>query len=85
MYQPKFAYAVWPWGLDRKEQMIQALKDVKEAGFTAFESVESAVDLFQNNVEEFKDIISEHGVYPVMISVVLSGRLISWLQTGCTE
>lgn len=65
MYKPKFAYAIWPWGLETKEQMIQALKDVKEAGFTAFESVESAVDLFQNNVKEFKDIIAEHGVYPV--------------------
>ena len=65
MYKPKFAYAIWPWGLNTKKQMIQALKDIKEVGFTKFESVRNAIDVFKNNAHEFKAITDEYGVYPV--------------------
>jgi len=65
MYKPKFAYAIWPWGLDTKEQMIQAVKDIKEAGFLTFESVHNAIDVFKNNVSGFKAIVDEYGVRPV--------------------
>lgn len=65
MYKPKSAYAIWPWGLNTKEQMIQALKDIKEVGFTKFESVRNAIDVFKNNAYEFKAITDEYGVYPV--------------------
>ena len=65
MAKQKFAYAIWPWGLNTKEQMIQALKDIKEVGFTKFESVRNAIDVFKNNALEFKTITDEYGVYPV--------------------
>ena len=65
MSKQKFAYAIWPWGLNTKEQMIQALKDIKEVGFTKFESVRNAIDVFKNNALEFKTITDEYGVYPV--------------------
>ena len=65
MYKPKFSYAIWPWGLETKEQTIQALKDIKEVGFFTFESVHNAIDVFQNNVSEFKTIVNEYGVRPV--------------------
>ena len=65
MFKQKFAYAIWPWGLNTKEQMIQALKDIKEVGFTKFESVRNAIDVFKNNAHEFKAITDEYGVYPV--------------------
>lgn len=28
MSRAKFAYAIWPWGFETKEQMVQAPKDV---------------------------------------------------------
>ena len=65
MFKQKFAYAIWPWGLNTKEQMIQALKDIKEVGFTKFESVRNAIDVFKNNAHEFKTITDEYSVYPV--------------------
>lgn len=60
----KLAYAIWPWGLAKKEQMAQALKDVKEVGYHYFESVESAVTLFQDDQAGFKRLTDEYQVYP---------------------
>ena len=37
------AYAIWPWGTDTEEQFIQAVKDIREAGFDCFESVAKTV------------------------------------------
>jgi len=65
MSKAKFALAIWPWGLDTREQMIEGLKDARNLGFMAFESVESAVDMFDGKVNEFKSIIDEYGVKPV--------------------
>lgn len=65
MLKAKFAYAIWPWGLKNKEQMVTAIKDIKEVGFFAFESVHNAIDVFQNNASEFKAIVDKYGVYPV--------------------
>ena len=73
MSKAKFAYAIWPWGLETKEQMIQALKDVGEIGYEAFESVESAVDLFDGDIGEFKRIIDDHGVRPASFYFWLKG------------
>jgi inosose dehydratase len=61
----QLAYAVWPWGLAEKEQMAQALKDIREAGFYRFESVVAAVELFADDLKGFKAITDEYGVYPV--------------------
>ena len=74
MAKAQYAYAIWPWGLEKKEQMIQALKDVKEIGYVAFESVESAVDLFAGQVDEFKSIIEEFGVRPASFYFWLTGK-----------
>lgn len=61
----KLAYAIWPWGLNKKEEMIQGIKDIKEIGFQYFESVVSAVDLYENQVGEFRAVMQEYEVYPV--------------------
>ncbi|MBI3986510.1 MAG: TIM barrel protein [Lentisphaerae bacterium] len=61
----KLAYAVWTWGLEKPEQLRTALKDIKDAGFRAFESVVSTVTLFKSRPAEFKAIVEEHQVFPV--------------------
>lgn len=65
MGKAKLAYAIWPWRLEEKGQMVQALKDVKAIGYNAFESVESAIDLFGNNAKEFREVVAEYDVWPV--------------------
>ena len=65
MSNAKLAYAVWPWGLKEKSQMITALQDIKAVGYKYFESVATAVDLFRDSLPEFQAIIAEHQVFPV--------------------
>lgn len=74
MYKPKIAYAIWPWGLDTKEQMIQALKDIKSLGYTKFESVRNAIDVFKSNAREFKAVTDEYGVHPVSFYFHQTGK-----------
>lgn len=75
MKKAKLAYAIWPWGLKQKEQMVQALEEIKAIGYNAFESVESAIDLFDNNAKEFKKTVAEHGVWPVSFYFWQRGNL----------
>lgn len=65
MNDAKLTCAIWPWGLATKDQMIQALKDVSEIGYTTFESVKAAINVFNGNAHEFKSIVEEYGVKPV--------------------
>lgn len=61
----KLAYAIWPWGLSTREQMITAIREIKEVGYRYFESVQKAVELFKGDSKAFKDIVEEYQVYPV--------------------
>jgi inosose dehydratase len=61
----KIGYAIWPWGLKEKEQMVRALKDIKEIGYTRFESVRNAIDVFNLDADSYKAVTDEYGVYPV--------------------
>jgi inosose dehydratase len=61
----QLAYAIWPWGLSKRDQLVTAIRDIKEAGFHYFESVQKTVELFKNDGQAFKDIVEEYRVYPV--------------------
>ncbi len=74
MSDKKFAYAIWPWGTNTKEQFTQALKDIKEAGFQYFESVKNTVSLFQGNAGEFKTLTEEFSVKPVSFYFHMNGE-----------
>ncbi|MBI2441622.1 MAG: TIM barrel protein [Lentisphaerae bacterium] len=65
MSKAKLAYAIWPWGLQKEEQLRQALADIKAVGFRFFESVATAVAMFKDRAADFKAIIDEYQVYPV--------------------
>jgi len=65
MNKAKIACAIWPWGLETKEQMIQALKDISEIGYTGFESVKAAINVFNGDANELKSVVDEFGVKPV--------------------
>ena len=75
MSQAKLAYAVWTWGLQKKEQLVQAVTDMQAVGFKYFESVCLTVDLFKDNVKEFKAITQDHGVQAVSFYFYQSGKI----------
>ncbi len=65
MSEAKQAYAIWPWGVKEKGQMVQALKDIREVGYDRFESTAATIDLFLDDVNEFLSIVDEYQVKPV--------------------
>lgn len=65
MSMEKLAYAVWPWGVTEKEQMVKALKEVRDVGFTLFESTAATIDLFRDDLKGFQDIVNEYQVKPI--------------------
>jgi inosose dehydratase len=69
----KLAYAIWPWGLKERQQMITAIKDIKEIGYKYYESVQSALDLFKDDLPAFRAITEEYQVYPVSFYFWLRG------------
>jgi Sugar phosphate isomerases/epimerases len=74
MSNAKYAYAIWPWGIDTREQFIQALKDIKDAGFQYFESVKTTISLFQDNIHDFKSLMEEYSVMPVSFYFHMTGE-----------
>ncbi len=81
MKQPELAYAVWSWGLNEKSQLETALRDVKEAGFSYFESVMKTVEIYEDSFEEFMDLVNREKVYPVSFYFNLMGDEASDLET----
>ena len=71
----KLAYATWPWGLETKDQLIQAVTDMKAVGFQSFESVCHTVALFKNDVNEFKAITEGNGVRAVSFYFFQGGNI----------
>jgi inosose dehydratase len=77
MGKAKFAYTVWQWGTDNKDQFIQSLKDITEAGYTTFESVKAAINVFDGDASSFKALCREYGVQPNGFYFHLNGQ---WLN-----
>ena len=61
----KLAYAAWPWGCDTREQYIEACKDLSSLGYRYFESVRTFIDLFKDDINDFKAISNEYGMKPI--------------------
>lgn len=75
MTKAKLAYAIWPWGLQTKEQLVQAVTDMKAVGYQHFESVCNTIALFKDNVAEFKDITENNGVRAVSFYFYQGGTM----------
>ena len=69
----KFAYTVWQWGAENKEQMIQGIKDIHEVGFEYFESTKPFIDLFKDDDAGFEALCDEYNVRPVGAYFHLNG------------
>jgi sugar phosphate isomerase/epimerase/SAM-dependent methyltransferase len=74
MGKAKFAYTVWQWGTDNKEQFVQALKDITEAEYEYFESVKAAINVFDHDASPFLALCKEYGVKPNGFYFHLNGK-----------
>ena len=72
MENTRLAYTVWQWGTSTKEQFIQALKDITECGYSYFESVKTAINVFDGDASAFLSLCREYGAMPVSFYLGLS-------------
>lgn len=70
----RYAYAIWPWGVEKKEQFITALQDISEIGYQHFESVHNTIDLYRKNIPEFLETCEKYNVYPASFYFHLTGN-----------
>ncbi|MBQ4517995.1 MAG: sugar phosphate isomerase/epimerase [Clostridia bacterium] len=61
----KFAYAIWPWGTETREEMEQAAKDITEVGFRCFESVKAAIYAYDMDLEAYNEVLKRNNLKPV--------------------
>lgn len=71
----KFAYAQWPWGTKTREEFIDACRDMSDVGFRYFESVKAFIEVFQDNIPDFKAICSEYDITPISFYFHLRGNV----------
>ncbi|MBQ8731413.1 MAG: TIM barrel protein [Oscillospiraceae bacterium] len=69
----RYAYAIWPWGVEEKEQFVTAVREIAPIGYRYFESVHDTIGLYRNDVSEFLDVCEEFGVEPASFYFHLSG------------
>lgn len=65
MNMSKFAYAIWPWGTESREEMEQAAKDVTAAGFCCFESVKAAIYAYDMDLDAYNEVLKRNNLKPV--------------------
>jgi len=74
MGKAKFAYTIWQWGTENKEQFTQAGKDISGVGFKYFESVKTTINAFNGDVSEFMNLCNQYGVKPIGFYFHLTGE-----------
>ena len=62
MKKSQISCAIWPWGIKTREQAVVAVKDIKEIGYTSFESTKGAMYAFDLDHKEYKAMLDEYGV-----------------------
>ena len=53
---------VWTWGIERREQFEQGVKEVADIGYTAVENISSIVRLYEDKPADFDALLARYGV-----------------------
>lgn len=56
--------AIWRWGTETPEQIIQAVKEISEVGYRLFESTKASIYAFDMKLEPYREIMKEFDVAP---------------------
>jgi len=65
MNMSNIAYAIWPWGTETREQMVQAAQDITDVGFRYFESVKAAIYAYDMNLDAYREVLKKYNLDPV--------------------
>ena len=65
MDMSRFAYAIWPWGTETREEMEKAAAEVTEAGFSCFESVKAAIYAYNMYLNAYTEVLKRNNLKPV--------------------
>ena len=53
---------VWTWGFKQKEAFEQALAEVGDLKYEAVENISAIAELYEDNPQEFLDLLASHGL-----------------------
>jgi len=54
--------AIWPWGTDKREQMVTASQEVSEIGYSSFESVRDAIYAYDLDLAAYEEVLKKYGL-----------------------
>jgi len=57
--------AIWTWGTETREQMVQAAIDVTDIGYRSFESVKAAIYAYNLDLVAYKKVLERFNLKPV--------------------
>lgn len=57
--------AIWPWGVETREQMETAAKEVTEIGYKSFENVKAAIYAYDLDLKAYKEVLEKYDLKPV--------------------
>jgi len=73
MDKTRITAAIWPWGTDTRQQMVDAAKEISEIGYKSFESVKAAMYAYDMDVKAYKEVLEEYDIKPVSFYFHLPG------------
>jgi inosose dehydratase len=62
MDKSRITAAIWPWGVDKPEQMEQAAQEITKIGYTPFESVKQAIYAYNLDLPAYRDVLDKYGL-----------------------
>lgn len=74
MDRSKLAYAIWPWGTKKPEQIEKAAKEVAEIGYTQVECAKNVMYTFDWDLEAYKEVLDRYNVKTISFFFGLGNR-----------
>ena len=64
MIKNRITASIWTWGVENREQMELAAKEISEIGYKYFESVKAAIYAFDLNLKDYKSVLERYDIAP---------------------
>lgn len=57
--------AVWPWGINTRQEMETAAREIREIGYVSYESIKSSIYAYEWDLAAYKEMLDRFGITPV--------------------
>ncbi len=64
MVKSRITAAIWPWGTQTREQMVEAAEAVSKIGYEQFESVKQAIYAYDLDIKAYKEVLDRFNLKP---------------------